>query len=134
MARRTKYTPAVAERICQAIRLGATFDLAAKAGGISHETFRVWRQANAAFSAQVEKAEATAALAWLAMIEQAAKEGIWTAAAWKLERRYPHQYGRQVIEHQVRQLREETARIAAEEGLDADRLWETTQAVAARLN
>ena len=34
------------------------------------------------------------------MIEQAAKDGTWQAAAWKLERRYPQEYGKTVQEHQ----------------------------------
>jgi hypothetical protein len=35
---------------------------------------------------------------WLAKIEAAANEGAWQAAAWKLERRYPHEYGRSAVE------------------------------------
>ncbi len=38
-------------------------------------------------------------LQWLAKIEKAASDGAWQAAAWKLERRYPHVYGRVVNEH-----------------------------------
>jgi hypothetical protein len=37
---------------------------------------------------------------WLARIEQAASEH-WQAAAWKLERRYPKDYGRSVQQHEV---------------------------------
>jgi transposase len=102
MARPTKYTPAVVDLICGSIKVGATYVLAAKAAGISYETFREWRETKPAFSALIEKAEGEAAVGWLGKIERAANAGSWTAAAWKLERRYPHDYGRQVFEHQGR--------------------------------
>jgi hypothetical protein len=35
----------------------------------------------------------------LERIHAAAQEGAWQAAAWILERRYPHEYGRTVQEH-----------------------------------
>jgi hypothetical protein len=43
---------------------------------------------------RLAEAEGRAAIGWLALIEQAAREGNWQAAAWKLERRYPETYGR----------------------------------------
>jgi len=101
MARRSKYEPARVARIIQAIDLGATYELAAHYAGISYETFRDWRENKPAFSAAVKEAEGRAAVKWLAKIEQAASEGNWTAAAWKLERRYPQDYGRTVQEQRV---------------------------------
>lgn len=95
MARRTKYSAEVVARIVQALELGATYDLAARFGGITYETFNRWRKSKPAFSEAVEKAEGEAAVKWLAKIELAASAGNWQAAAWKLERRYPAQYGRQ---------------------------------------
>lgn len=97
MARPTKYAPDVVERICEAIRLGATYDLAAGYGGVSYETFRQWREEKPAFLAAVKDAEAEGAIRWLRKIEAAADEQ-WQAAAWKLERRYPQDYGRTVID------------------------------------
>jgi hypothetical protein len=96
MAARPKLTPDVQRRICDAIGIGATYDLAAKYGGVAYETFRRWRESNRAFCAAIESAEARAAVGWLAKIEQAASDGTWQAAAWKLERRYPQLYGRTV--------------------------------------
>src|SRR5262249_52190193 len=46
-----------------------------------------------------DDAEGKAVVRWLAQIEQAAREGAWQASAWRLERRYPQEYGRQVIQH-----------------------------------
>src|SRR5687767_4244466 len=45
MARRSKNTPTTEERICEALRLGATYKLAAMAGGISYETLNNWLRA-----------------------------------------------------------------------------------------
>ena len=40
----------------------------------------------AEFLARIKEAEGNATARWLDMIEEAAKGGVWTAAAWKLER------------------------------------------------
>lgn len=82
----------------KAIELGATYQLAAAAGGITYDTFNEWRKADASFSDAINAAEGKAAEQWLRYIERAAKDGNWQAAAWKLERRYPHMYGRTVQE------------------------------------
>lgn len=93
-----KLTPDVKERILQALRLGANYEHACAFAGIDRAT--LWRyRKNAAFSTEVEKAEAQAVVGWLAKIEKAASDGEWTAAAWKLERRYPEMYGRRIQEH-----------------------------------
>lgn len=99
MARPTKYAPEVVQRIVQAIELGATHELAAAYGGISVDTMASWRKRYPDFSEQIKTAEGRAAVKWLAKIEQAASDGTWQAAAWKLERRYPQDYGRTVTEH-----------------------------------
>lgn len=98
MARKSKYTPDTVERIVQAIGQGATYELAAAYGGISYQTFNEWVKAKPEFSEAIKSAEGQAAVKWLAKIEKAASNGAWQAAAWKLERRYPHEYGRQVQE------------------------------------
>lgn len=98
MARPTKYTEERAGRILQALSLGATHRLACQYAGIDEETFRQWRKRFFGFSDRVTEAEGRASVGWLAKIEQAASDGVWQAAAWKLERRYPHEYGRKVTE------------------------------------
>lgn len=97
MARPTKYTPECVERICEAIRLGATYDLAASYGGIVYNTFLDWREKKPEFSQAIKDAEAAGAVKWLRKIE-AAQDESWQAAAWKLERRYPQDYGRTVVD------------------------------------
>jgi len=50
------------------------------------------------FFKDIKEAEGKAAFEWLDKIEKAANEN-WQAAAWKLERRYPGDYGRTRVEH-----------------------------------
>jgi len=111
MGRPSKLTPKTQERIIGAIRVGATYALAAQYGGISYDTFNNWmiKGGNASrgkyfdFFNAVKSAEGDAAVKWLALIDKAAAE-TWQAAAWKLERRYPGDYGRTVqsVEHSGR--------------------------------
>lgn len=108
MARPTKLTPDTQQRITQAIQLGATYELAALYGGVTYATFYNWMKAGEEaksgalfdFFNAVKAAEGKAAVQWLAKIEAAANDGAWQAAAWKLERRYPNEYGRTVQEQQ----------------------------------
>lgn len=100
MARATKYTPERVDRIIQALDLGATYELAAGYAGISVDTLLRWRARYADFAAKLCEVEGRAAVKWLAKIEAAAT-GDWKAAAWKLERRYPHAYGKTVQENQL---------------------------------
>lgn len=119
MARKTKYTPETIERLTQAIKLGASYDLACKYAGITFQTFNEWRKEKAEFSERVKEAEGMAAVGWLAKIEKAASNGAWQAAAWKLERRYPEEYGqRQRIDarHTITDHRQDAEAIAAEIG------------------
>jgi transposase len=94
------------DKLVQALLVGATYDLAARFAGISHDTFLRWRkQAEtakpgtplAALRDRLSEVEGQAAIGWLAKIEMAATAGNWQAAAWKLERRYPEQYGREAV-------------------------------------
>jgi hypothetical protein len=106
--RPTKFTKDTRDKIVQAIQMGATYELAAQFGGVSYDTFNNWMkrgaegvegdQAFVDFFETVKQAEGKAAVGWLAKIEVAANDGNWQAAAWKLERRYPGEYGRQRIE------------------------------------
>lgn len=94
MARPTKYVPETIDRVLSAIAIGAPFTHACHYAGISFETFNEWRKDKPEFSEQVKNAEGKAVVGWLERIEQAAKDGNWQAAAWKLERRLPEEFGR----------------------------------------
>ena len=127
MGRPTKLTKDVQKQICDAIRLGATYKLAAQYGGISYVTFNTWMADGEAaddgdfleFFNAVKKAESDGALKWLRKIEASANTGNWTAAAWKLERRYPNDYGRQVHEISGKDGKEFVLRVIyGEDGTD----------------
>jgi transposase-like protein len=104
MARPTKFTEETRAAILAQISKGAAYELACAAARVSYQTFRNWmeRGENAKrgefleFFEAVKEAEAEAAAGWLDEIDKAAEKGSWQAAAWKLERRYPHLYGRTV--------------------------------------
>lgn len=94
MARPHKLTDAVIDKLCKALRLGATYDLAARYAGISARVLRLWRiEAEAAapgsifqrLIARLEAAEGDAAMRWLKQIDEAARQGNWQASAWRLE-------------------------------------------------
>lgn len=111
MARPSKFTPETTAKLCQAIELGATYELACKYAGISYQIFNEWmngrsypqgttRTQKLEFVERISDAEGKGAIKWLAKIEKAASDGTWQAAAWKLERRYPKAYGRTVQAHE----------------------------------
>lgn len=92
-----KYSKESHFRIVQAVKLGATNEMAAKAGGISARTLRNW-MADARRNGEkspfhqllldVEAADGASGINALACIQKAAKEGKWQAAAWLLERKH----------------------------------------------
>jgi transposase-like protein len=93
-----KYSQAIKEQICKFISMGVTNVMAAQAVGIAQTTFYDWMQKKQDFHDAVIQAQGMAVARWNGIIEKAAQEGNWTAAAWKLERLYPRLYGKQVHE------------------------------------
>ena len=102
MGRKTKCTAKTIARVAEGMRIGMTVELAAQYGGISKDTFYRWlKLANdptadkvfSDFSDAIKAAEADNAARCLLVIDDAANDGSWQAAAWMLERR--HKYQRQ---------------------------------------
>jgi hypothetical protein len=89
-----KRTPERLKRLTDAIALGTTRTLACAYAGINIDTLEIWEKRYPEVKTMMLEAEARAVVGWLAKVERAANEGTWQAAAWKLERRYPEQYGR----------------------------------------
>lgn len=92
------------ETIAQAIRVGAYVETAVALAGVSKDSFYRWlRQAESdeatdltlKLSDAVKKALAESEKRDLDVIDKAAQEGEWTAAAWRLERKFPNKWGRQ---------------------------------------
>ena len=92
--RPTKYLPETVDRLIRAISVGTPLVHACKFAGISEDTLANWRKSYSDFSDAIKNAEGQAVVGWLAKIEVAAATGNWQAAAWKLERRYPADFGR----------------------------------------
>jgi hypothetical protein len=97
MARPSKKTPTTEERICEALRLGATYKLAAMAGGISYETLNNWLRAAEAgderyvpFLQAVQAAETEAFLDALKVIKRSKDAKVKLEL---LSRRYPSEFG-----------------------------------------
>lgn len=106
--RPTKFDKALAERIVQLVRAGNYIETSAAAAGLSKDTLYRWLKEGARedhgakreFSDAVEKAQAEAEAANLALIGKAALGGTWQAAAWRLERMHPERYAqKQKLEH-----------------------------------
>ena len=104
--RKTKCTKRTIDRVAAGLRLGMTHELAAQYGGITHASFYHWLKlakepGNAKcysdFSEAIKAAEADNAARCLLVIDDAAADGSWQAAAWMLERR--HRYVEQQAIH-----------------------------------
>jgi len=88
-----KCTDSSREKILHALELGASFQSAAAAGGISYSTLAFWRSEDSTFAEACEAARGLMELRNLQRIDAAAEES-WQAAGWLLERRRPEDYGR----------------------------------------
>lgn len=102
-----KFTEETVSTLLAAIRAGMPFHLAAAHAGIHESTFHEWQRGKfprgadktlkAEFSERLTRAKGYAALRLLAFIQDAAPQD-WRAAAWMLERRYPEDFGKHVVE------------------------------------
>lgn len=102
------------QRICNALRDGASIEHASRSAGIHRATYHNWmergrteRDRRAAgipaddheqpfldFLDAVEKAQSDAVVNLIGEIANHARNGTWQAAAWILERKYPKEWGR----------------------------------------
>jgi hypothetical protein len=91
------------DKIVDAITKGAYQDVAARSAGVGPTTFYRWMNKGAEddapadykeFHEAVEKAKANAEVDAVMIINQAAIDGSWQAAAWWLERTRPKKFGR----------------------------------------
>jgi hypothetical protein len=101
--RPTKLTPDVADVVVENLRAGNYVQTAARAAGISRQTFADWMRRGRStktedapfreFAERVEQARAECEAENVKIIADAARES-WSAAAWLLERLYPERWGR----------------------------------------
>jgi transposase len=112
VARPTKLTPEVQERIVAAIRAGNYAGPATRSAGVSEASFYRWMSRGEKaksgiyrdFHEAIRRAEADAEVHAVAVIRKEIADGDWRAAATFLERRFPDRWRRQQsIEHDGRQ-------------------------------
>lgn len=103
MGRKSKLNDEVMrKRLCDAIKLGAHVADACAYAGLGESTFYRWmaegesasQGAARDFWEAVTRARAEGRAGLLAIIEKAARDGDWKAAAWKLERTAREHYGK----------------------------------------
>jgi hypothetical protein len=101
MARRVIDRAGAQRRLCDALAAGNTRRAACAFAGISQDSLGRWLRRYADFADAIQKAEGEAELRHVAVVTGAAQAGVWQAAAWWLERRFPNDYGRTVqqVEH-----------------------------------
>ncbi len=111
MSRKPKINPESIKRICNAIELGATYTIAAEAGGISRGTLYNWfdrakkpraDKAYVRFLEQFTAAESRGALHLLGEVKRHSVKD-WRAAAWVLERR--HDYKKDKVSERISEIR-----------------------------
>ena len=97
----SKFTPEIAEKIIRSIRMGNYVDVAALCAGASRERLKEWlfKGANGhrtykQFTQDIQQAIAESEQRDLSLIDMAAIQGFWQAAAWKLERKFPNRWGK----------------------------------------
>jgi hypothetical protein len=101
MARPTKLTKEMQEKICDLIRRGNYLSTASKQAGVDRNTVRKWLDRGKAskkgmyfeFRCAVDAAIAYAEVNDVEMIRKAAAID-WRAAAWRLKHRYPQRWGK----------------------------------------
>lgn len=93
MARTTKYSAEMAQRICDSLRNGSTRRAACWSNGICEDTFANWLKSKSDFSEQVKQAEALAEIKFTDVIADAAKNGDVKAALEWLKRRRRDDWG-----------------------------------------
>ena len=100
--RPTKLTPDLQQRVVTLIQGGNYMETAAAAVGICKASLYKWLKRGArsnsgiyrSFVDAVEKAAAEAEMRDVIRIDQAIEQGVWQAAAWRLERKHFERWGR----------------------------------------
>ena len=100
----------IREAIAQKIRSGTPKRYAAESSGVPESTFYRWleegekdkkadvKSCYAEFWEAIRKAETVLILKNIKVIDEAANDGSWQASAWKLERMFPSEFGRQAMD------------------------------------
>ena len=100
MGRPTKLTADVQQTLAFALAEGATVEHACEYAGIQPQTYYNWMRRSAAgeaefaeFAESMTRARGRGVLTDLLAISDAVRAHDWRAAAWRLQHRYPQDYG-----------------------------------------
>jgi abortive infection bacteriophage resistance protein len=102
MASPSKLSPDITKRIGENIAFGLTYSLAAKAAGITYQTFNEWHKKGKnsksgeylEFYKFIQKCNADAAKKLLEHLNESGKAGNCQVCMWILERRFSEDFGR----------------------------------------
>ena len=123
--RNTVITPQVIETLVEALKAGATHEIACQYAGIGKTAFYQRLSKDAEFAEIIGNAEGRGAIRHLANINKLALgtdelAPDWKASAWILERRYPEMYGRRVVDNNIRGDKDAPLRIEVVYASDED--------------
>jgi hypothetical protein len=106
-----KLDATVQKDVCDLVKLGVAPREAAAAKGVDSETFAEWMTAGRMggrgrgqyvdFVRGLEEAEAIAEAQMIGRVQRAASEGVWQAAAWLAERRFPGRWTRKSVQEDL---------------------------------
>jgi hypothetical protein len=104
MARPSKLTPDIQQRIGENISLGLTYRLAAELAGVTYKTFNEWNQKGQTeksgkyfeFAQHIKKCNADGARKLLERLNDAVEAGNCQVCMFILERRFPEEFGRRI--------------------------------------
>jgi hypothetical protein len=102
MARPSKLTPDIQQRIGDNIALGLTYRLATESVGVTYKTLNEWNQRGQTeksgkyyqFAQHIKKCNADGARKLLEKLNDSANAGNCQVCMWILERRFPDEFGR----------------------------------------
>ena len=94
-----KYNTEIVKKICKSLENGSSYLDAAISAGIAESTFYRWKKEKNQFYKDIKKAESKCVDNDLKAITKAINQGTWQAAAWRLERKRPNEFGRNVAEN-----------------------------------
>jgi len=87
-----KYTPAVVKIVLDAIAEGLSQKDASILAGIDQDTLSHWKKQYSEFADKLLQKEIEFKGQNIKLIQRAAKDGSWQAAAWLLERKYTEEF------------------------------------------
>jgi len=101
-AARLEITEAILKDLETYIVRGCTLPEACRLAGIPYNRFNRWKEQYPDFEEFVKTCEAKAKYEALEQISTAREGGVWQAASWFLERKYPAEFGRKdMTRHQI---------------------------------